>query len=90
MVLSESGGNGKTFAENYGKDYNNALNEAVSRQDDDVQRALTVRKQDDDRAKLAYMEAEAQDLKDGSFDADPARLSELAAEARNERSPGNC
>ncbi len=64
QVVAFFGGicNGKTFAENYGKDYNNALNGAVTRQDDDVQRALTI-KQEDAAAKLAYMEAEHKTLK---------------------------
>lgn len=78
----EFGGNGKTFAENYGKDYNEALNGAISRQDDGVTRELTLRKQADQKAKLDYMRAEEQDLEDGSFDADPAMLAEKAAEAR--------
>ena len=52
------------------------------RQDDGVTRELTLRKQADNKAKLEYMKAEEQDLKDGSFDADPAMLAELAAEAR--------
>ena len=78
----EFGGNGKTFAENYDKEYNEALNGAVTRQDDDVQRALTIKQQEDAAAKLAYMEAEQQDIKDGSFDADPARLQELADQAK--------
>ena len=78
----EFGGNGKTFAENYATDYNEALNNAVARQDDGVTRELTLRKQADQRAKLEYMKAEEQDLKDGSFDADPAMLAEKAAEAR--------
>ena len=78
----EFGGNGKTFAENYDKEYNEALNGAVTRQDDAVQRALTIKQQEDNAAKLAYMEAEQQDIKDGSFDADPARLAELAEQAR--------
>ena len=58
------------------------MNNAVSRQDDGVTRELTVRKQADQKAKLEYMKAEEQDLKDGSFDADPAMLAEKAAEAR--------
>ena len=78
----EFGGNGKTFAENYGKEYNEALNSAVARQDDGVTRELALRKQADQKAKLEYMKAEEQDLKDGSFDADPAMLAEKAAEAR--------
>ena len=78
----EFGGNGKTFAENYAADYNEALNAAVSRQDDGVEREMAIRKQEDNKAKLEYMKAEEQDLKDGSFDADPAKLSELAAQAR--------
>ena len=78
----EFGGNGKTFAENYPTEYNEALNSAVARQDDGVTRELTVRKQADNKAKLEYMKAEEQDLKDGSFDADPAMLAEKAAEAR--------
>ena len=78
----EFGGNGKTFAENYATDYNEALNNAVSRQDDGVTRELAIRKQADNKAKLEYMKAEEQDLKDGSFDADPAMLAEKAAEAR--------
>ena len=78
----EFGGNGKTFAENYEKDYNDALNNAVSRQDDGVTRELAIREQADNKAKLEYMKAEEQDLKDGSFDADPAMLAEKAAEAR--------
>ena len=78
----EFGGNGKTFAENYEKDYNDALNNAVARQDDGVTRELAIRKQADNKAKLEYMKAEEQDLKDGSFDADPAMLAEKAAEAR--------
>ena len=76
------GGNGKSFAENYPTEYNEALNSAVARQDDGVTRELTVRKQADQKAKLEYMKAEEQDLKDGSFDADPAMLAEKAAEAR--------
>jgi hypothetical protein len=76
------GGNGKSFAENYPTEYNEALNNAVARQDDGVTRELTVRKQADQKAKLEYMKAEEQDLKDGSFDADPAMLAEKAAEAR--------
>ena len=78
----EFGGNGKTFAENYPTEYNEALNNAVARQDDGVTRELTLRKQADQKAKLEYMKAEEQDLKDGSFDADPAMLAEKAAEAR--------
>ena len=78
----EFGGNGKTFAENYEKDYNDALNSAFDRDDDAVQRELAMRKQADQKAKLEYMQAEEQDLKDGTFDADPAMLAEKAAEAR--------
>ena len=78
----EFGGNGKTFAENYATDYNEALNNAVNRQDDGVTRELEIRKQADQKAKLDYIKAEERDLKDGSFDADPAKLAELAAEAR--------
>jgi hypothetical protein len=78
----EFGGNGKTFAENYATEYNDALNAAVGRQDDGVQRQLAVMKQNDQAELLKYKQAEAKDLEDGTFDADPARLSALAAEAR--------
>ena len=78
----EFGGNGKTFAENYPTEINEALNAATAREDDGVTRELTLRKQADNKAKLEYMQAEEQDLKDGSFDADPAMLAEKAAEAR--------
>jgi hypothetical protein len=77
----EFGGNGKTFAENYGKEYNEALNGAVSRQDDGVQRQLTEMKQADQAALLEYEKAKANDVKDGTFDADPARLAEMADKA---------
>ena len=77
----EFGGNGKTFAENYGKEYNEALNGAVSRQDDGVQRQLTEMKQADQAALLEYEKAKANDVKDGTFDADPARLAEMADQA---------
>ena len=77
----EFGGNGKTFAENYGKEYNDALNDAVSRQDDGVQRQLTEMKQADQAALLDYEKAKANDVKDGSFDANPARLAEMADQA---------
>jgi len=77
----EFGGNGKTFAENYGKEYNEALNTAVSRQDDGVQRQLTVMKQADQAALLEYEKAKANDVRDGSFDASPARLAEMADQA---------
>ena len=83
----EFGGNGKTFAENYEKDYNEALNSAFSRANDGVERELALRKQADQKAKLEYMKAEEQDLKDGSFDADPAMLAEKAAEARMNNYP---
>ena len=78
----EFGGNGKTFAENYGKEYNDALNDSVSRQDDGVQRQLTEMKQADQAALLKYEKAKANDIKkDGTFDADPARLAEMADQA---------
>ena len=78
----EFGGNGKTFAENYGKEYNEALNGAVSRQNDANDRFEENLKQADQQAKIDYIKAEQKDLADGSFDADPATLQKKADEAR--------
>ena len=78
----EFGGNGKTFAENYPTEINDALNAATKRQGDDLDRADTIRAQNDQRERNNYLARKAEDMKDGSFDADPARLAELAAEAK--------
>ena len=78
----EFGGNGKTFAENYPTEFNEALNNAVARQDDDVQRQLAVIEQADQAALLEYQQARDADYeKDGAFNADPARLKELHEQA---------
>lgn len=78
----EFGGNGKTFAENYGKEYNEALNSATSRQNDANDRFEAELRQADQAAKIDYIKAEQNDLKDGSFDANPATLQAKADEAR--------
>jgi hypothetical protein len=78
----EFGGNGKTFAENYGKEYNEALNSATTRQNDDNDRFEENLKQADQQAKIDYIKAEQKDLADGSFDANPASLKAKADEAR--------
>ena len=78
----EFGGNGKTFAENYGREYNDALNGATTRQNDENDRFEENLKQADQQAKIDYIKAEQKDLADGSFDANPATLQAKADEAR--------